>query len=97
MPARAVQIAQFRVRHERAGHTEPIAPDGRYTRGCLGFPRLQKARLTCREATRGRHSAACAAAGPVLGGATAMRGMAFGRLERIDIDRAIAPISDHAT
>ena len=28
MPARAVQIAQFGVRHERADHTEPIAPDG---------------------------------------------------------------------
>jgi hypothetical protein len=33
----------------------------------------------------------------VLGAATAMRGMAFGRLERIGIDRAIARISDHAT
>jgi hypothetical protein len=41
MPARAGQIAQFRVRHERAGHTEPIVPNGGYTRGRLGFPRLQ--------------------------------------------------------
>ena len=33
MPARAVQIPQFRVRHEPAGHTEPIAPNGGYRDG----------------------------------------------------------------
>jgi hypothetical protein len=33
----------------------------------------------------------------LVGAATAVRGTAFGRLERIDIDRSIARISDHAT
>jgi hypothetical protein len=79
MPARAVQITQFRGHHERAGHTEPITPDGDYT-GLLGFPRLQlKHDLLAGKLLGAATALRERAAGPVLGAATAMRGTAFGR------------------